>query len=259
MTYKVESLTNFLKETISGWKDVECITSDPRSEAFAFDPYFALVIDVYHKGPIPAIESRRASFGDPGAFETAASGTKDRFFLEEIPIRVEYKDVRSMEMLVHEPIQHLRLLKNSGTYPFYRLEQNRVIFDASGWVDRMRSALTTFPEAAWQALYESFASKMEHYLSDMGAASFSDDKYFLLLSESGFLRYAAASILMINRKFEPSHRDIEEALRASGRLPEGFWASWNTLLQKEREVPAQKRFEIARLLAGAIFSLGQGK
>jgi hypothetical protein len=210
MEHKVEALTNFLKETISGWSNVECITTDPRSEIFAYDPYFALVIDVYCSGKVPSSASRRDAFGDPGDFETAAGRTKDRFFLQEMPIRIEYKDIASMNKLVASPTRHLKLLKNSGTYPFYRIQHNKVIFDASGWLERIRLSLGEFPDTAWEALLDSFSAKMEHYLSDMGAASFSGDKFFLLLSEAGFLRYTAASIFMVNRLHTGPLRNICE-------------------------------------------------
>jgi len=266
---KVESLVDFLKRTLSSWNSVECITVDPRSEIFELDPYFALVIDVYFKDSVPSAQARRAAFGDPGDFETASSGTKDRFFLDELPIRIEYKDIALIDRLLERPLLYLKLLKNSGTYPFYRLESNKVIFDAggaasggaasggaaSGWIGEARERLSNFPDDAWIALGDSFRFKMEHYLSDMGAASFSGDKYFLLLSESGFLRYAAASIFMENRRFEPSHRDIEDQLHALPRIPEDFWSAWDAILQKEREIPASKRFEVARLLANSVYSL----
>ena len=228
--YKVESLVEFLKQILTGWNSVECITVDPRSEIFDLDPYFALVIDVYYRTTVPGAQARRAAFGDPGDFETAASGTKDRFFLEELPIRIEYKDIETVERLLDRPVQNLKLLKNSGTYSFYRLESNKVLFDGSGWIGRARGKLSTFPAEVWTALGESFRSKMEHYLSDMGAASFSGDKYFLLLSEAGFLRYAAASVFMENRKFEPSHRDIDDQLHGLARVPEGFWPAWDLSL-----------------------------
>lgn len=255
MDPKVEALINFLTKTISGWDDVECITSDPRSEIYAYDPYFALVIDVYCGGKIPSSEKRRDAFGDPGAFETAAGRTKDRFFLQEMPIRIEYKDISLMEKMVANPLQHLKLLKNSGTYPFYRLERNKVIFDASGWIKKIRGDLEGFPDAAWEALRDGFCAKMEHYLSDVGAASFLEDKFFLLLSEAGFMRYTAASLFMVNRHFEPSHREIEDQLRNLPKLPEGFCAGWEALLQKDCEIPAPKRFEIARSLAGSVLAL----
>ena len=255
MNHKVESLVEFLKDTLAGWASVECITVDPRSEIYDLDPYFALVIDVYFRTSVPLAQARRAAFGDPGDFETAASGTKDRFFLEELPIRIEYKEIEAIERLLDRPVQNLKLLKNTGTYAFYRLESNRVIFDATGWIRMAREKLSALPDEAWTALGDSFRSKMEHYLSDMGAASFSGDRYFLLLSEAGFLRYAAASIFMENRKFEPSHRDIDDQLRELVLVPEGFWQAWDAILQKEREIPAPKRFEIARILANSVYSL----
>lgn len=257
MNYRVDSLVAFLQKTISGWPSVECIAVDPRAEINDLDPYFALVIDVYHRGAIPSASIRRSAFGDPGAFETAASGTKDRFFLDELPIRIEYKEIEALERLLERPTQNLKILKNSGTYTFYRLETNRILFDATGWGQRTRAKLGDFPEEAWLALGDSFRSKMEHYLADMGAASLSGDKYFLLLSEAGFLRYAAAAVFMANRKFEPSHREIESLLKTLPLVPEGFWAAWDVILQKERQMPAPKRFEVARLLASSVYSLSE--
>lgn len=255
MEQKVEGLIEFLKNTISGWHRVECITTDARAEADVMDPYFALVIDVYCRGKVPSAEVRQTAFGDPGAFESSAGRTKDRFFLKEIPIRIEYKDVSHMNKLVGTPTRQIRILKNSGTYPFYRLQKNKVIFDASGWIGGIREELERFPEDAWESLRDSFSFKMEHYLSDMGAASFSGDKFFHLLSVSGFMRYAAASVFMFNRRFEPSHREFEEQLRALPRLPESFMHLWDLILEKEREVPDDKRFELARILARGVFSL----
>jgi len=254
MKYKVEELTNFLRDTISGWSNVECITVDRRSDTFAYDPYFALVIDVYFKGKILSSEKRRKAFGDPGDFETAPGQMKDRFFLDEMPIRIEYKTTSGMNKLISSPMRNLKLLKNSGTYAFFRLKNNKVIFSASEWIERTRTTLDNFPEIAWEALHDGFNAKMEHFLADMGAASFSGDKFFLLLSEAGFMRFAAASIFMANRRFEPSHRDIEDHLRNLDSIPEGFWTAWDALLQKGGEVPALKRFEIARVLASSVLT-----
>lgn len=255
MKSKVDALVEFLQATISNWSNVECITVDPRSEIFAYDPYFALVIDVYHHGKIPAPGARKNAFGDPGDFETAASQSKDRFFLEEIPIRVEYKDVKAVQALVENPLRHLVFLKNTGTYPFYRLSRNRVGFDRTGWIGRTRKELDEFPLQAWHALYDNFSSKMEHYLSDLGAACSSEDRYFLLISQTGFMRYAAASIFMANRRFEPSHREIEAQLQDLPGMPEGFLSLWRLLLQKEHELSGTKRFELSRAMAKSVLTL----
>ena len=188
-------------------------------------------------GKVPSSAFRRDAFGDPGAFETAAGRTKDRFFLQEMPIRIEYKDVGSMNNLVAKPMEHLKLLKNSGTYSFFRLKNNKVIYKASEWIEETRLNLENFPDTAWEALLDSFSAKMEHYLSDMGAASFSGDKFFLLLSEAGFLRYAAASLFMVNKQFEPSHRDIEEHLHGLSSVPEGFLADMGLSVAERKGNP----------------------
>ncbi|HEY9054283.1 MAG TPA: hypothetical protein VIO60_05635 [Rectinemataceae bacterium] len=256
MDHRAATIADRIQNAIEGWAGVEALTLDPRAEISPFDPYFALVFDVYYRGSIPSPGARRQAFGDPGAYETGAGGTKDRFFLDELPIRVEYKEIEALDRLLDKPLLHIRLLKNAGTYSFYRLSTNAVLKDRSGWIGEAKAKLAAFPQAAWEALGDTFRSKMEHYLSDMGAASFSGDKYFLLLSEAGFLRYAAASIFMANRSFEPSHRDMEEKLRLLPRQPDGFWQAWDSLLQKGKEISAPRRFEIARMLASSIYSLG---
>ncbi|MCE5255912.1 MAG: DUF4037 domain-containing protein [Spirochaetaceae bacterium] len=255
MKSKVDALIELLQATISDWSNVECITVDPRSEIFAYDPYFALVIDVYYRGKIPSARTRKNAFGDPGDFETAASQGKDRFFLEEVPIRVEYKGIKGVDALVTNPLRHLVVLKNTGTYLFYRLSRNRIVFDKTGWIGKTRKKLDEFPKQAWDALYDSFTSKMEHYLSDLGGACFSEDQYFLFVSQTGFMSYAAASLFMANRRFEPSHREIEAQLKDLPSMPEGFIALWKLLLQNERELTGTKRFELSRAMAKSVLSI----
>jgi len=94
------------------------------------------------------------------------------------------------------------------------------------------SKLEDFPQAAWLGLSTTFALKWEHYLSDLGAACVSEDGYFLLISQSGFMRYAAASVFMANKRFEPSHREIASQLTQLAYAPEDFLGCWRLLLEK---------------------------
>jgi len=89
MRRKVERLANTLVSAIKRWEGVETVVLGEASEQEILDPYFALVVDVYYKGEIPESQERCQAFGDPGAFETADVQKKDRFFLEELPVRVE--------------------------------------------------------------------------------------------------------------------------------------------------------------------------
>jgi hypothetical protein len=255
MKKKIAEVTDFLSTTISKWKGVGCIAVDPRADTLDYDPYFALVIDVYYKGKIPSSRRRKAMFGDPGAFETALGRSKDRFFLSEIPVRVEYKNINQVEGLVLRPLQYIKILKNSGTYPLFRLENAQVVHDSIGWIEEAKSALRIFPDKAWNALRESFAAKMEHYHSDLGASSASGDQFFFRISEAGFLRYAAAALFMHNRCFEPSHRDIQSRLKSLPKIPDGFWGPWDTFLRSDLDIDPRQSFEIARIITRSILSL----
>jgi len=111
MKRKTEEITAFLVETISRWTGVECICLDQRAELDELDPHYALVLDVYFRRKIPAAERRQSLFNNPGAFESAAGTMKDRFFLDEIPIRVEYKAIPNLQDLVERPMKHFDCLK----------------------------------------------------------------------------------------------------------------------------------------------------
>ena len=135
MRPKVERIAEGLAKAIGAWGSVECVSLCEQAEGDVLDPYFALVLDVYHKGPIPDSDERRKAFGDPGAFEWAQAQPKDRFFLEGLPIRIEYKRVESFEEFVDRESELLWILKNSGTYMFYRIEKGRILFSRSGWIE----------------------------------------------------------------------------------------------------------------------------
>jgi hypothetical protein len=255
MKRKSEEISSFLIDTISQWAGVDCICVDRRSQQDELDPHYALVFDIYYRRGLPPIEKRQHLFDNPGAFESAPGGMKDRFFLDEIPIRVEYKHIPGVQDLIERPLRHIRLLKNAGTYPLYRLLNFPLVFSKSDWIDRMRSGLHSFPQDAWQGLFDSFSAKMEHYLSDFGAAAVSDNPFFRLMSRAGFLKYAGASIFMFNHVFEPSHAEYEYQLKRQPILPANFASLWDSIAGERDDLSEFKEFELARLLAREIFEL----
>jgi hypothetical protein len=255
MRPKVERIAEKLSTVLATWKSVECVSLCEQAEGDVLDPYFALVLDVYHRGPIPSAEERRAAFGDPGAFESAQAQPKDRFFLEGLPIRIEYKRVEGFEEFIDRESELLWILKNSGTYMFYRVENAKVLFSRSAWIDGVRKRIHELPPSFWSDLRESFQLKMEHHLADLGASVLQDDGFFFLVSLAGFARYAAAVIFMINHRFEPSHRLIEMHLLDLPLLPEDFPGRWETLLRSDLEISREQRYKVAELIAKSIVPL----
>ena len=254
MRQKVERIAESLTRVLSGWDSVECVSLCEQAEVDVLDPYFALVLDVHHRGPVPLPEDRRKAFGDPGAFESAQVQTKDRFFLEGLPVRIEYKSVDQVEDFLERAEDRLWILKNSGTYMFYRLGSAQVLFKRSDWIDRTRRRLAEFPASFWEGLRDSFQSKMEHYLADLGAAAVQDDGFFYLVSLGGFATYAAAVLFMVNRRFEPSHRSIDAHLRALKRVPDDFFGRWETLLRSDMDLSREQKYKVAGLIAKSLVS-----
>jgi hypothetical protein len=261
MRKNVERLSERLAAVLSSWDVVECVALGEHSESDVLDPYFALVLDVYHRGPIPELAIRRAAFaaalGDPGAFESAAAQTKDRFFIDGLPVRVEYKGMQLTERFLEANIDLdvVWVLKNSGTYMFYRLLHSRVLYSRSGWMEASREKLEKLPLDFWDLMRDAFQAKMEHYLSDLGAAALRDDGFFYLESAAGFALNAAAVLFMANKRFEPSHRLIGVQLRELERIPDDFFGRWDTFLRSDIEMTRAQKYEIAELIARSVIAL----
>ncbi|HET7839051.1 MAG TPA: DUF4037 domain-containing protein [Rectinemataceae bacterium] len=259
MRRKVERLANDLATVLSSWPMVECVTLGEHSEEDILDPYFALVVDVYHRGSIPPPAERQAAFatafGAPGAFESALHQPKDRFFVDGLPLRVEYKNAGFIDEFLDRGSDLVWILKNSGTYMFYRIQKGRTLFQRNDWIERVKGRIAEFPNEYWAALRAAFTAKMEHYLSDLGAAAARDDGFFYLESSAGFARSAAAAIFMANRRFEPSHRAFEDQLRHLERLPDDFSGRWETLLRSDLGISRSQKYEVAQLIARSIIKL----
>jgi hypothetical protein len=262
MKRKVEQLAQSITAAISSWAAVECVTLGEHSESDVLDPYFALVVDAYLRAAPPTVEERQASFakdvGQPGAFETSASRSKDRFFIDGLPVRVEYKSVEMIDDVIARckgpDSQIVWIFKNSGTYMFYRLINSRILFQRSDWLPGVRRDLSDLAPSFWENLRDAVASKMEHYLADLGAASYSDDGYFYGVSMAGFIRYAAAALFTANRRFEPSHRYVSAQLGTLASLPDDFLGRWETLLRSDLDISRSQKYEVAELIARSVIA-----
>ena len=255
MVHKVERIAKKLNAVISSWPGVECILSCEASETDLLDPYFALVLDVYCSAPIPPSAERQAMFVDPGAFETSRSGEKDRFFLESLPIHIEYKRTKTIDYLVERHFDAMWLYGATGTYMLYRFVNGAALFSRSDWLSSTRQALSDINPEFWERLAEAYAMKMEHCLSDLGGAALKDDRFFYFVSLAGFMRACASALFARNRQWEPSERHMTDALMALPRLPEDFEGRWSLLLRTDASVEPSKRFQVAQLIARSVIGI----
>jgi len=259
MKYKTKKLVDRFTELLSSWEGVECITLNEAALPDTLDPYFALILDVFYSGNLKDSEERCRLYGDDvAAFESAGLSEKDRFLIGDIPVRLEYKRTAKIDELVNIACANhdsLWFIKDSGTYGFYRLSNCEIVFSRSNWINDVRKRLENIGESFWVQMREAVQSKMEHFLSDLGAASFQGDKFHYLIASAGFIKNACLTLFCINRRFEPSHRAYLKQVCELPVLPGSFSAEFQTFLENTTSDDLDSRFYLAKLIAQKIVML----
>jgi hypothetical protein len=259
MKYKTKLLVDRFTKTLSQWPGLECVSLNEAAIPDTLDPYFALILDVFYSGPIPEADERcRLYGGDVAAFETSGQNIKDRFLIGDIPVRLEYKATGKIEELVSiadTKLDSLWLIKDSGTYGFYRLVNGEILFSRSGWIAEIRKRLENVGDVFWREMRYTSQSKMEHFLSDLGAAYFQGDDFHYLIASAGFCKAACLTLFCINRRFEPSHRAYYKQVTGLPELPESFPAQLETFLRNDPDTTMERRYSLAQVIARGVVAL----
>jgi len=259
MKYKTKLLVERFTEILSSWSGVDCITLNEAALPDTLDPYFALILDVFYSAPIPKADERCRMYGDDvAAFENSGQSDKDRFLIGDVPVRLEFKKTEKINELVKIAStnqESLWLIKDSGTYGFYRLANCDIIFSRTNWIHDIRERLTKIGDKFWKEMRNSVQSKMEHFLSDLGAACFQGDKFHYLIASAGFIKTACLTLFCINKRFEPSHRAYFKQVCELPILPESFIVEFQTFLENNSGENLDSRFYLAKLIAQKIVLL----
>ena len=259
MKYKTKLLVDRFASIVSQWPGVECVSLNEAALPDTLDPYFALILDIYYRDRIPGAKERQELYGDDlEVFETSGKESKDRFLIGDMPIRLEYKSVGMIEELVtiaDTRQESLWFIKDSGTYSFYRLSQGEIIFSRNDWIMSIRARLENLGNEFWQNMRIAHESKMEHFLSDLGAALIRGDDFFYLTSAAGFIKAACLTLFCVNKRFEPSHRAYYKQVLALKVLPDAFPSYFETFLRSDPEITMERKFSLAQLMARGIVSL----
>ncbi len=255
MRLKVEKISRAIAESLASVEAIECVTLGEAAAEDIHAPYFTLVMDAYCRGPAPDEARRRELYGNPLPFETALHEVKDRFFADSLPVHVEYRSIEAVDALISGKKAIASAIRETGTYPFYKLHECTPLFSRTGWIDAARAATRDLPPSFWNDLLSAYYSKMEHFLSDLGASTTRSDDFFTDVSLAGFLTSTVSALFAANQRFEPSYRYTMKALPSLSRLPDGFMGRWDSLLREEGGRNAARKYEIARLLALSVFSM----
>ncbi|MDR2729633.1 MAG: DUF4037 domain-containing protein [Treponema sp.] len=258
MKHKTKILVDRFTGILSSWKGVECITLNEAALSDTLDPYFALILDVFCSDKIPDADERFVQYGDDvAAFESSGLNEKDRFLIGDIPVRLEYKSVEKIEHIVDIAVnknESLWLIKDSGTYSFYRLANSEIIFARTDWMHKIKKELENIGDDFWEEMRNIAQSRMEHFLSDLGAACFQNDKFHYLIASAGFIKNACLTLFCINKRFEPSHRAYYKQVCELNALPVSFITEFETFLDNSHDVELDSKFYIAKRIALKIIS-----
>ena len=254
MTPRGAKLAGPIVEVISSWPGVDSVAA-LQSGSDQYDPYYFLSLDVYFTGAIPTPEERRSELEGHSAFESSLVTRKDRFFVGETPVRVEYKETGRFDDLVHAAQAGTPVFRDAGTYPFYRLAEGEVMFSRTDWIAGIRGALSGLPPEFWDRLRETQQARAEHTFADLSAAAYRNDELFFVVSAGRFLRSLAGLLFTINRRFQPSYRLLTNELETLALLPTSFAARLETFIRQDGLVTMEQRRELAELMIKSVLSL----
>ena len=252
MKHKVQRISTELAERLSKWGQVDAITILESAEEDYLSPYFFISLDVYYKGDIPEKETRQALFSDAGAFESSSYGTKDRFFIEDIPVHIELKNLDRINTIIELKADNFSVFRATGTYMFYRLLTGKVLIQKNLWLDHIKQKLLKMSDEFWNMLAAAELATLEHYLIDLQSASMENDNYFFMVALSGFLKTLCGLLFTINHEFEPSRRNIIEHLEKLTIVPEHFMSRFKSLVEPDDEMTNERKSDVAELLAKSI-------
>ncbi|MDR2517938.1 MAG: DUF4037 domain-containing protein [Spirochaetaceae bacterium] len=259
MKHKTKILADRFTEALSARPEVECVSLNEAALEDPLDPYFALIFDVFYTGDIPGPEVRRIWYG-PGitALETSKQARKDRFLAGELPVRLEYKAVREIDEIVSfadAKRESLWLIKDLGTYGYYRLTEGALLFSRTQWIKEIRRRLLGLGDRFWNELRLAHQSSMEHLLGDLGAAFLQNDDFHYLISSALFIKTACLTLFCVNRRFEPSHRAYYNQVVRLPVLPESFPVHLESFLKFAPEMTRERQYSLAQLMARGVVAL----
>ncbi len=255
MKTKVKNVVDNLVGVLKEWDGVQAVVLQHFAEKDIFDPNFSITLDVFRDGDIPDREERQALFIGAMYYDSSRVRKKDRFMLEDLPVRISYKDCARVDAVLAETDGDLWLAMERGTYLFHRIATGKEVFSRGEWLKGVLLKLDSLPEGFWITWLESCQRRMDHFLSDMGAASIKEDALYFRLSLSSFMRVVVELLFAVNHVFEPGPRDYASSLGLLETMPAGFEANWGSLLREDSELPPDRKREVAELLARSVFSL----
>jgi hypothetical protein len=247
----IERINDYVRTIMQGWDTVDTVTV-LRFGSDRFDPGFFISYDVYYHGVFPDVDERRAAFTDTTMFEATVDGRKDRFLFEDVPVRMEYKGITEIDVQISRARYPEKGDFRGTTYGLYRVTTAEPVLQRSTWLTVIRRTLADLPEAFWTRRVDVLRAHMEHSLSDLTSAVFSDEPLFYQLSLARFLETSCNLLLAVNRRLEPGGRLLREAISTLPTVPEEFESRLEYLMGSDAAMKRNRTREVAELIAKSL-------
>jgi hypothetical protein len=253
---RVHEIAGNLARSLSAWPGVVAVTLGEAANIEVLDPYFVIDMDVYLDGAEPPDEERKRLLGNPAAFEVLGHRNADTFLLDDLPVRVQYTQTSRIDSnLSRAAAASWVYHRENGTNLFYRIERSELLHDRGGWYARTRQSLTELPRSFWGHVKGESRIWVEGSLLDLNAAAYRADDVFFVVAASRFVRSLCAFLFAANSRFEPDGRAIREELSGLDSVPSEFLPRFEGFVRQSPPLSADKRRELAELLARSILSL----
>jgi len=256
MIQKINHLVETVLKGLSSAPDVECVQRIPyHGGGLPSSPLFCLKLDVFFRGPIPAYPARLQSLPPLQYIETSLSKEKDRFFLEKVPIHLDYKQVAVIDEELAGLGQPAASLRQETTYGLFRLYHGIPVHAKTTWIREVKAKLENLPEGFWTFQRQNLAGRLEHLISDMAAAIFNRDGLFFQIGMARFLETLSELLFAVNRQFLCPPEELKFQIDGLESLPAGFTGFFDSLLREDSGFDRERRLSLARHLAEGVLAL----
>lgn len=256
MIQKINQLVERILKDVASGPEVECVQRIPyHGGGMLESPLFCLKLDVFFRGDIPAFPQRLAGLQDLQYLETSLSREKDRFFLDKVPIHLDYKTVGRIDAELAALTDPAEGLRQETTYGLFRLFHGIPVHTKTAWIREVKSRLESLPEEFWSFQRRNLAGRLEHLISDMAAAVFNRDGLFFQVAQSRFLETLAEILFAINRQFLCPPEELKFQIDGLEILPAGFTGWFDSLLREDSGFDRERRLSLARHLTEGVLAL----
>jgi hypothetical protein len=252
---KVKEIAEKITGVISDWKGVEAIAIGRQSVGDVFDPNFLMEFDVYFQGDIPPASERKKLLGDPIMFFTNPVPPLDRFLIGELPLLIHYQNRKSIELLPQRFEKNEWVHRNPPMNILYRIQNSEILYSRGDWFEKLKGETKQPKGDFWKNMKDSARFLIEHYLMELGVSVLDGNDLFYRNTLNKFIEHACGLLFAINRKFLPDDRYIYGELKRLEKLPDEFFSRFDRLIKTDAEYSAEKKREIATLIAKSILAM----